>query len=349
MEALVHRVLLICCLLSCMGASSRTTNFVVTAQTKPLADEICRAAEQFRKDLAIEWLGRELPRWSKPCPIVARVNPELGAGGVTSFMFDRRRPFGWQMSVQGSRERVLDSVIPHEVTHTIFATHFGQPLPRWADEGACTAVEHISERSRHQKFLLRFLTNGQGIAFNRMFAMREYPPNMLPLYSQGYSVARYLIEMGGKQRFVAYIGEGLQTNNWTAATRNHYDVASLGDLQGDWLSWVKQGSPNLTRDGSSSTRLADARGRRPILDLTTPEPTGRSPVDDRRRELAKQTHETLASGSWYARQARGEHPDSADSAPRRPPIRSASRPQGMQRPDRILQWDPPPGRQLLQR
>ena len=37
--------------------------------------------------------------------------------------------------------RILDSVLPHEITHTIFATHFGQPLPRWADEGACTTVD----------------------------------------------------------------------------------------------------------------------------------------------------------------------------------------------------------------
>jgi hypothetical protein len=32
-------------------------------------------------------------------------------------MFRARQPFGWTMTIQGSRERVLDSVLPHEVTH----------------------------------------------------------------------------------------------------------------------------------------------------------------------------------------------------------------------------------------
>ena len=62
------------------------------------------------------------------------------------------------MHIQGSRERILDSVLPHEITHTIFATHFGRPLPRWADEGACTTVEHVSEKAKQDNFLIQFLT-----------------------------------------------------------------------------------------------------------------------------------------------------------------------------------------------
>src|SRR5262245_33610199 len=104
---------------SALGASARTQNFIVTAATQELATEVATAAEAFRKDLAVEWLGRELPNWPQPCPITVQVHPKMGAGGATSFMFSGRQPHGWTMSVQGSRERVLDSVLPHEVTHTI--------------------------------------------------------------------------------------------------------------------------------------------------------------------------------------------------------------------------------------
>ena len=173
-----------------LGASYRTQNFIISASTPDLAHAIGEAAEQYRRELAIEWLGRELPPWGEPIPVRASVAPNLGAGGATSFMFDQGRPFGWRMSIQGSRDRVLDSVLPHEVTHTIFATHFGQPLPRWADEGACTTVEHISERNKQERLLIEFLTTDRGIAFNRMFAMKEYPQDILPLYSQGFSLAR---------------------------------------------------------------------------------------------------------------------------------------------------------------
>jgi hypothetical protein len=238
----------------------RSTNFLVSAPSAALAEEICRAAEQYRRDLALEWLGRELPPWASPCPIRADVSPQLGAGGATSFVFQRGVPTQWTMQIQGSRERILDSVLPHEITHTIFATHFGRPLPRWADEGACTTVEHPSERARQDRFLIEFLTNERGIPFNRMFAMKEYPRDILPLYSQGYSLARFLIQQGGKQKFVQYVGEGMQTNNWTAATQKFYGFRSLSDLQVTWLEWVRQGSPPLAPAASVPAQLAASAG-----------------------------------------------------------------------------------------
>lgn len=268
---LARLLLLLPLLLTSMGAgySVRSQNFIVTATTPELAVEICQTAENCRRTLAMEWLGRELPPWTRNgvpelCPIEAlKVAPELGAGGVTSFMFDRGVPFGWQMSVTGSRERVLDSVIPHEVTHTIFATHFGRPLPRWADEGACTTVEHDVERSKQDRFLREFLTTDRGIAFNRMFAMTEYPRDILPLYSQGYSLAKFLIQHGGKQKFVSYVGEGMRTNNWGAVTRQYYGYRDLSILQLTWVEWVRAGDPPLAPAGFDPNRLASNGGTVP--------------------------------------------------------------------------------------
>lgn len=225
------------------AASHRTANFVVEAPTDVLARRIGEAAEQYRHDLAVEWLGRPLPRWSRPCPITAQVAPHLGAGGATSFVFDKGEVFNWTMTIQGSEERILDSVLPHEVTHTIFASHFRQPLPRWADEGACTTVEHPVERARQHRLLIEFLTTGRGISFPEMFAMREYPRDVLPLYSQGYSLARFLIERGGRHRYVAFVGDGLATDNWPGALARHYGVGDLARLQQVWLDWVRQGCP----------------------------------------------------------------------------------------------------------
>jgi len=152
------------------AASVRSQHFIVSAPSPELANEVCQAAEQYRKDLAIQWLGEELPPWREMCPITVRLAP--GAGGATSFMFNQGVPFGWTMNIQGSRARILDSVLPHEITHTIFATHFGRPLPRWADEGACTTVEHAQEKAKQDKFLIEFLHTKRGIPFNQMFAMK---------------------------------------------------------------------------------------------------------------------------------------------------------------------------------
>ena len=248
-----------------LGASARTPNFIVSAPTPQITQQIAQAAEKYRKELAIEWLGREMPTWAEPCPITVQVGEHLGAGGATSFMFERGEVYGWRMTIQGSLERVLDSVLPHEVTHTVFATHFRRPLPRWADEGACTTVEHPSEKAKQQMMLVDQLRTGRGIAFSQMFAMKEYPHDVMPLYSQGYSVARFLIAKENKQKFLEFIGDGMRDENWSRAVNVHYGFADLSVLQNTWLDWVRQGSPNIER---TPDRLLAANDRsRPAPNL----------------------------------------------------------------------------------
>lgn len=251
-----------------LAAQHKTANFVVEAATPQIAEQVGQAAEQFRHDLAVHWLGEPLPKnWSRPCPISVKVGPNLGAGGATSFLFDRGEVYGWRMNIQGTLERVLDSVLPHEVTHTIFASYFRQPLPRWADEGACTTVEHVSERTNHQKHLQQFLRTGRGIPFSRMFEMKDYPQDVMPLYAQGHSVVTFLMQHGGQSKFIRFVREGLKSEQWVEVTHRHYGFASLAALQDAWLDWVRRGSPESpqTTPQPESTILAsnESTGRLP--------------------------------------------------------------------------------------
>ena len=289
------------------AAGYRTANFLVDAPTEDLARKIGEASEHYRHTLAVEWLGRPLPRWSRPCPIKAQVAPHLGAGGATSFVFDKGEVFNWTMTIQGSEERIIDSVLPHEITHTIFASHFRRPLPRWADEGACTTVEHPVERARQHRMLVEFLTTGRGIAFPDMFAMREYPADVLPLYSQGYSLARYLIERGGRHKYVNFVADGLAGDDWAGALQKHYGVPGLAQMQIVWLDWVKQGcpAPPAALAASSPAPAAwagTARGQSPDAQPAAVAPQSRGPVAS-----------TVGRTSIYAQARRA-----ADAEPRTP-------------------------------
>ncbi len=241
------------------AAGYKTTNFTVSAPTPALAKEIGDTAEMWRKQLAIEWIGQEMPSWSQRCPITAQVAPNLGAGGATSFVFDHGEVFDWKMNIQGSRERILDSVLPHEVTHTIFASYFRKPLPRWADEGACTTVEHQSEIAKQERMLIDFLKHGRGIAFSQMFAMTEYPSDVMPLYSQGHSLSQWLIESRGRKEFLAFVGDGMNDENWPRAVEEHYGFTNLSALQDAWLEWVKSGRPHLTPETSLITQMLNGQ------------------------------------------------------------------------------------------
>src|SRR6185437_15817315 len=146
--------------LSSLGASHRTKNFVVEAPTAPIAERIGQWAEYYRKEKALLWLGKEMPTWGRPCPLRVTVTYG-GSGGATSFAFDQGSILSIDMRIEGTLERLVHSVLPHEVTHTVFAYHFLQPVPRWADEGGSVLSENDEERTSHDIKCREILNQGK--------------------------------------------------------------------------------------------------------------------------------------------------------------------------------------------
>ncbi|MBQ9127745.1 MAG: hypothetical protein IJY15_08300 [Thermoguttaceae bacterium] len=68
-----------------LAATFRTANFIVHADSAVFARQVGEAAEQYRKDLAVLWLGRVLPNWSNPCVVTVKTGETLGPGGETVF------------------------------------------------------------------------------------------------------------------------------------------------------------------------------------------------------------------------------------------------------------------------
>ncbi|TWU60532.1 hypothetical protein Poly51_08080 [Rubripirellula tenax] len=253
------------------AANFRTQNFLIQAPDPQLARAVGDAAERYRKDLAVYWLGSELPTWPMPCPVVVVAGPHLAAQGETNYFTAPVRDF--QMKVVGTPERILDSVLPHEVTHTVLATHFGRPLPRWADEGICTTVEHSSEKNKHEAKLREFLSTRRGIAMNQLFLLTEYPSDVLPMYAQGFSVCRFLIEQQDAPTFIRFLSDYMETPSWTTNIKKHYGYDSLAELQQYWLAWVSEGSGSVEKFAkvdprspatASSIALASAEGDRDV-------------------------------------------------------------------------------------
>ncbi|MCL2004687.1 MAG: hypothetical protein FWG73_00845 [Planctomycetaceae bacterium] len=223
-----------------------TANFAVNAPCAQSAQQFAEIAEQYRKDLAILWLGSPLPNWAAKCPVKIHVGTHLGAGGRTSFVFENGEVFGWEMEIQGSYERIIDSVLPHEITHTILASHFREPIPRWLDEGLATYVEHQSEKAAYRQMLRQYLQPNVQRCFplNRLVAMKDYPDDPMPFYAQGLSLVEYLIQYGRQfenceyRRLIHFAQSGMSRGDWQAALQEHYGIDSLGELQLSWVSWV---------------------------------------------------------------------------------------------------------------
>ncbi len=215
--------------------SARSTNFLVSGADRDMVIRVARAAEDFRNKIAVAWLGEPLPNWSRPCPIKLRITGGE-AGGVTSFSFDNGRVASQEMTLEGSPERIIMSALPHEVTHTIFAWHFGSPMPRWADEGACMLSEDSREIARQDGIVRDLVVNQKQLPLKTLFMMEDYPKDLLGFYGQGYSVSRFLIEIGGRKRFLAFVGEGGRSG-WDEAVRKHYQLNDSRELDRAWRSW----------------------------------------------------------------------------------------------------------------
>lgn len=229
-------------------------NFAVYCRDQRFAQQVATAAEQWRRTLAVQWLGRELPAWNRECPI--RVNVTNGGDGgrtlqgwndgevyFTGFVNKRTGVDDGGISIQGSKRGILGNTLPHEVLHTIFATHFRQPIPRWADEGAATTVESGSSRHFINTNLIVYLQTKRGTPTNQLVAVgHEYPEDIHPFYAQSHSLATFLVHHGGERHYVNFIGEYFRSGSWPAAFKSKYGYATSGDLQTAWLGWVKGGS-----------------------------------------------------------------------------------------------------------
>lgn len=274
-----------------MGASFRTTNFVVEAATPQIAQQVGQLAEQYRRDKALEWTGREMPPWPQPCPLKVTVQMG-GAGGATSFAFDNGQVLGQHMHIEGSLERLLNSVLPHEVTHTVFAHYFRCPLPRWADEGGAVLSEDEVERNRHDMMVRQILnTPGRAIPLRRLFALREYPSDVMALYAEGYSVTNFLVSNSNRATFLAFVGQGMSRQGWDVAAQTHYHYRTVEELEQAWLTHLRntrrqpaQLAKNTTPPGAPGTSQVVVRQTVPPAQPTLAPPApivrGQNPAAD---------------------------------------------------------------------
>ncbi len=237
-----------------LGASYRTENFIVTAPTVELATEVARAAEQYRGDLARRWLGTELPAWQRPCVIEVREGPQVRLGGQTSFVFLHGCPTDWRMSIAGPARQILHAVLPHEILHTVLATHFRQPLPRIIEEGICVSAESEESRATLREHSRLESPDGTPMTLDQLLAARDYSANVDLFYSEGYSLTRYLLARGGRHTVIRFLADGLRGNNWEESARRHYGAENLTQLQQDWTQW---------RSVARDCRLDEPREDRP--------------------------------------------------------------------------------------
>jgi hypothetical protein len=132
------------------------------------------------------------------------------------------------------------------------AHYFRCPVPRWADEGGSVLSEDEQERQQHEGEVRRIVRSHRKIPLSRLFSLRQYPPDMIVLYAEGYSVTSMLVAKGDRKKFLAFVADGMR-GGWDRSLQSHYGIASVNALEAEWLR-------TLARPPSRNTEMmADSR------------------------------------------------------------------------------------------
>lgn len=198
-------------------------------------------AEAARREIAVFWTGKELPKWSEPCTMSVKIIPDTRdvkrtAGGSVSFGFVNGEVVGWSMRIEGPHGKLLDSGIPHEVAHMVHATLLRRPFQRWLDEGMAEMWEHPT---RHYKYraMSKQALNHPYQAF-RMLDSGEYPPSAndagFAMYPTSFTLVEWLLEQKGKATLLEFARDNRPPSKKFKA---FYGV-SPAEAEAKWRTWI---------------------------------------------------------------------------------------------------------------
>jgi hypothetical protein len=209
-------------------------NFVVTAADEDLAEEVLAKADQYRKEVAEEWLGAELP------PSVGRViiDVELADDDQgRTWVIDNPDRNYHMLWLTTTRERALGSMLRHEVTHVVLATELPGRLPAWADEGAASLADDEERVEIRRRTIAWFARTSNWPKLENILDASTILASDKATYSVAASLTEYLLMRGDKQKFLAFAVAG-KAQGWNRALRTHYEFESVAQLDRAWRAWV---------------------------------------------------------------------------------------------------------------
>ncbi len=212
------------------------TNFTVLAPSQALADAVANRAEAFRKQSALEWLGKELPDRKGRSLITVDITSEKDEG--LTWPIDSPERTLHQIWLTTSTERALGTTLHHEVIHTVLDSHFyPESLPAWASEGIASQADDNGRKENQRQILVRWWQTGHWPGLRSLFEAAGIGHDNLGRYAAASSVTEFLVARGGKTRVVEFAGNGPK-RGWDQAASDYYGVHDMAELQTAWQNWV---------------------------------------------------------------------------------------------------------------
>ena len=233
------------------------------------ARNIAALCESKRSEFQTKWLETTSDAaWRTRCVVVIHAQrltyqAAIGRGGEQSF------GSSWIDSQKGTiSERRIDllvdpqgqlSALGHELTHLVIADAFpGDRPPAWANEGAAVLADSVEKQQLHQRDLTQSLHRRTAFRCADLVLMSDYPSpeRIAAFYGQSASVADFLVQVGGSEKFVPFLKCASECG-YDSALRETYGIEGIAELERRWREHLtgRSGSTQVARTANASSGI----------------------------------------------------------------------------------------------
>lgn len=227
-------------------------NFTVLAPVgSHLADRVLEQAEAHRQELALIWLGEELPAGQQFTHIHVRVKPGADSGRVLLCGPERQLPGHHRMWLDTSEQLALTATLKHELAHVMLNARFPGGMPAWVNEGIASMYDDAPPRLRRKQILAEYVARSKFPQIAELLDRRQLPAGDESGYAVAVSLTELLLARGSRETLLQFTGDGMR-NGWQAALQKHYAIQNVASLQREWEASLS--SRTARQETSTRTR-----------------------------------------------------------------------------------------------
>jgi hypothetical protein len=230
---------------------TETPNFRILHRDVELAKRTGEVAESIRMVQARQWGSPALQRpWTPRCEIYlyptgtafarATNQPETAPGFSSMESHDGKITVRRTM-LRADNPHLLTAVLPHEITHVVIADLFArEQIPFWADEGIAVLAEPDAEQNLRTADLRESLQSGKVVPMRELLTTdNPQTSNASAYYAQCVSLTRFLVEQGGRGKFLQFVQDS-HSKGIDGALRDSYRIVGFDELQDRWMAYARE-------------------------------------------------------------------------------------------------------------
>lgn len=212
------------------------------------AMRLVERAEEYRQEIAEEWLGKPLPDGTGKTTINISFSNKQDSG-LTWAKDSPARKYH-MLYLTTSPDRALGSTLKHEMAHVVLATRFPHPhrLPAWLEEGIASRYDDPERQADRRDTLARMARDSRWPRLELVLGASNIVSDDNEAYTVATSLTELLLSRGDKKTLLEF-GEQAASGDVEAALQKHFGIQGLGELQAVWQAWLRD--TNRGREGQS--------------------------------------------------------------------------------------------------